>query len=107
MAQVDFTNAVIEPYGNNPAKDANVGLMGINTMYFYNDSGSTSISSPTVTTITQDQRTILAKYSGTFSASGTAFRMVYNGSTHWRVSNISFANGDSYEFSIKANLVNS
>lgn len=104
MAQVDFTNAHIEPYGNNPIYiETDVGLNGVN---FYNASGN-AITSLTRTVTKNESDNLVYTYSGTFHASGTEFFMRGNNSydVKWRVYNISFSNGDTFNFKISANII--
>lgn len=114
MAQVDFTNARISPYtGNgiapssprvNPTRYSYVTLTS--STEFLDASGN-RVSQPTKTTLKNAQKQFVILYNGTFTASGTEFYIVYDngGCAGWKVSNISFSSGDTYVFSIKADLI--
>lgn len=115
MAEVDFSHARIQPYTDttflpswtrlNPTALSNVALDQRNLL----DISGTTISSATVTKIKDAQKQIVYQYSGTFTASGTEFYLLpaWGGTyiTGWKVSNISFSAGDTYQFSIKADLI--
>ena len=103
MAQVDFSNARIEPWDttNNTAW-ANLNL----------DNGDlyaehwVQISSGSVSRLINQQKQLMYLYQGTFTASGTEFYVSTGGRAgQWKVSNISFSNGDTYVFQINASLV--
>ena len=107
MAMVDFTNAKIEPATsmNNPTYTTDVGLNNS----ILSSSGSIITSGATRTRIVNEQKQLVYLYQGTFTASGTEFRIqmetgqgIY---TSWRVYNISFADGDTYLFQVKADLI--
>lgn len=106
MAEVDFTNARISPEqsGKNPT---GAPLVNIDTGVLTNASGNLVASgNHTVTKNTAQQFVIL--YSGTFDVSGTEFYLRSYGSSTacaWKVSNITFSAGDTYVFSIKADLI--
>lgn len=105
MAEVDFTNARIEPSGTeNPATDAYVQL---NTYAFY-DSSTNMVNSGTSsrTQLINQQKQLMFLYQGRFTTSGTEF-YIYQGTNYlrrWKVSNISFNSGDTYVFQINATL---
>lgn len=112
MAQVDFSNARIEPANIspsvNPTAYSNLTLAGYNdTLY---DSRINAVSSNiNVTQLTNQQKQLMYLYQGTFSASGTEFYIIhapsYTNYAGWKVSNISFSAGDTYVFQINATLV--
>lgn len=103
MAQVDFSNAHITPYGNNPTSVYNTGLAGIT--YFYDSSNNTISSNVSSTTLKSESAEMIYRISGSFSASGTEFYFG-NGSTKcWRVTNVSFSSGDTYSFTVKASII--
>lgn len=104
MAQVDFTNAHIQPYGNNPIyEQGDAGLANVTN--FYNSSG-TAIATVSKSVITDDPKKLVFNLSGTFSASGTEFYIGTSGSDFvYRVFNIHFSNGDTFIFRFNANIV--
>jgi len=102
MANVDFSNAHIEPILNNPIKRPNVALAA----YRLNDSSGNQIGTVTATRLVNQSKRMLYSYSATFSASGTEFYFSDSNSTmFYRVYNISFANGDTGVFQVDAGLV--
>lgn len=112
MAEVDFTNAKIEPVSNlggglyNPTAAANVSLASTNYLC---DSSLNNIASLTRTQLINQQKQLMFLYQGTFTASGTEFYIYgVSGSTRvgaWRIYNISFSSGDTFIFQINADLV--
>ena len=115
MAQVDFTNARIEPYTGTLGGRTNVNPTAHEKVMIYNDvsltdsSGNAVSSGYTVTTLINQQKQLMVLYNGTFSASGTEFYILgipnSNQICGWRVYNISFSSGDTYVFQINATLV--
>lgn len=106
MAQVDFTNAHIEPVGSDSSiyKENDVSLKPIS---FYNASGS-SIASPNYTVTKNESNNLVYTYTGSFYASGTEFYLYgYNmtSAKKWRVYNINFASGDTFNFKISAKII--
>lgn len=98
MAQVDFSNAVLDAY-NSLSKPLVYGnYLGLDQdSYFYDANGSiiNGISSRTILSNTPSKVSVL--FTGTFTASGTSFHTSNN---VWGVSNISFSSGDTYSFVI-------
>ena len=109
MAQVDFTNAHIEPMSSgtvNITSVENVGMVSYNNRFF--DSNIAYITNAVTTTrMVNEQKKLVYKYQGTFTANGTEFfiRPSSPDPTGWRVYNISFNNGDTFDFSIQADLI--
>ena len=112
MAQVDFSNARIEPYDTwggyplkNPTFNANLGLnYGGGNSNLFNINDQVISSSFTCTQLINQQKQLMYLYQGTFSASGTEF-YIKGDTVVWKVSNISFSNGDTFVFQINATLV--
>lgn len=108
MAAVDFSNAHIQPYANNPIKEQNVAIWIPSNANDITDASGTSVcSAVTKTSSTPDEYTLIYTYNGTFNTSGTEFYLtVHDGSAvkYWRIYNISFASGDTFSFSINAKL---
>lgn len=115
MAQVDFSNARIAPYTGSAIAPS---WSRVNPTYFTYltltsstdiiDANGSRISQATITTLKNAQKQFVILYSGTFSASGTEFYIAYAAGTAvagWKISNISFSSGDTYVFSIKADLI--
>ena len=104
MAQVDFSNAVIEPvtsrfWGYAP----NMTLASYTPLY---DATSSAITSNETRSISYNSpSTKKYIYSGTFTASGTEFYI--SGKDFWRVSNISFSAGDTYSFEVEITVTGS
>ena len=117
MAEVDFSNARIEPCNVvitsstnvNPTKFTNVSLWN-NPLYIYSVSQghTTAIGNGTETRLTNQQKQLVYLYQGTFSASGTEFYILNSDSSShagWKISNISFNSGDTFVFKIRADLI--
>lgn len=103
MAQIDFSNARIEPYNTNPVNN-NTNYVSLNNAYFSADSGGTTINENVHANImSATNNRIVIRYYGQMKAgvSGTSFAM---GSMTWRVSNISYSGGDTYDFTIGCDL---
>jgi len=120
MAEVDFSNARIEPVAYpgigqnpfasysaiNPTGKANVSLaMSAN---LWNASSTSITTGATQTRLVNESKQLTYLYQGTFNASGTEFYIIYYGSNTmgaWKVLNISFNSEDTYVFQINADLV--
>lgn len=110
MAEVDFTNARIEPFSGlsglpNPTSKSYLGLDTNNLYDVVNY--TTEVGVGTRTRVKDAQKSFVNLYSGTFNTSGTQFGVWALGGTltGWKVSNITFSAGDTYVFSIKADLI--
>ena len=104
MAQVDFSSAVIEPYNTNPTYGASLSL---SNSFLYDVSDPTQgVGSGTCTLLVNESKQLVYMFQGTFSQGGTAFRIkLRTGDTgYWKVSNISYSNGDTYLFTVNATL---
>lgn len=104
MADVDFSNAVLDVYLGNP-------LNRDNYLYIYATGNLTDLSGNIVTSnfnksiISNTPSKVSILFSGGFATSGTEFyisRLTSGGvpSFAWKVSNISFSSGDTYSFII-------
>ena len=110
MAQVNFSNAVLTPPS---AFMFNTGSFGIgannnDAKKLWNSRGSSITSNFTVTIIINEQSRKVAQYQGTFSVSGTEFYFgdgASDATKKWKISNISFESGDTYNFQIPVNLI--
>lgn len=120
MAQVDFSNAVLEPYHPNNYSptglmDLSQGTSGWRDYCIVNSSGSriTQSGADNVNVVIgNDDRELLVRYWGTFNTSGTELYIncTRNGTDfgqYWKISNISFSPGDTYDFTIDCTLLNS
>ena len=101
MADVDFSNAVLDvntSSGYNPMPQ--LDYLKLATSSLANASGSI-ISSGTHSIITNTPSKVSILYSGVLGESGTEFYLYFSGNVKiWKVSNISFSNGDTYSFII-------
>lgn len=110
MAQVDFSNAIIEQtarfYSTNPAELSNSSLY---SGYLLDSNGTQINSDYSATVIVQEHRKFVIRYTGTFNTSGTEFYISQGGSNpltgKWKVSNINFSAGDLYTFTIAVNMI--
>lgn len=108
MAQVDFSNAVIEICTGVSRSLPVIRMANIGT-YSYDrrlwDSNLNRISSnESITTPVENRYQKSLLYSGTFTTSGTEFYLFDTDSRNysWKVSNISFNAGDTYYFQVDA-----
>lgn len=101
MAQIDFSNATIE-VADYPLYYTAIGLAA-SYLRDMNFQAITSSISPT--TLSYDDRRYIIRYTGTINAgfSGTAFYL-YTGRDTWKISNISYSGGDTFDFTIGATL---
>ena len=104
MARIDMSNAHIEVWVN-PLMTVNLSL-DQNGDFRSLDSTPVQVSSGSVAELTKTKDKLLLRYYGTFTASGTGFGIysttAYN--NHWKITNVSFQSGDTYDFTIGANL---
>ena len=110
MAQVDFSNAVLDVFeGNESVKSMqplNYDVYLRLGEWITNTGGGSSITSSHSTSIlTNTPSKVSILHTGTFAESGTAFLIGQywdnsNWRAPWKVSNISFSNGDTYSFVI-------
>lgn len=97
MADVDFSNAVLDVNGN--TKPMNYGdYLGMASGSGVLTDGSNIINSNYSLNIIQNTPTkVSLLHTGTFTASGNT---CYTDYQRWKISNISFASGDTYSFII-------
>lgn len=100
MAQVDFSNALLEPRSGQKPITESYNLYLNNTSYLFDSNGANVVTSPSKSTLVSTPSKVTILYSGTFSASGTEFYMCNSSDKQWKVSNISFNPGDTYSFAI-------
>ena len=114
MAEVDFSNAKIEPMslndGNvwiNPTVNSYLTLNSLSSLYNVNGVSITDVFYPQI--ITNASKRLVILYSGTFSANGTEFylplRQSGNYFAGWRFFNITFSAGDTFMFKVRADLI--
>ena len=110
MAQVDFSNAVLDVFTGNEyviaykPMEATYQYMHLTQAIYFYDLQGNSISrvNPSVSIIQNTPTKVSILYVGEFTASGTEFLIgVHGGSGNrkyagWKVSNISFNSGDAY-----------
>ena len=101
MAQVDFTNAVLDVYGNSdkPLTYANY-LYFDNTAFFTDIPVTGQISTPNKSIILNSPEKVSILFTGVFTASGTQFLIGDANIKAWKVSNVSFSANDTYSFVI-------
>ena len=103
MAQVDFSNAIIDVNGNNtPLAAQSDRTLELAADWYLSDSSGTQINTgATMSVVVSDKNKKAMVYSGTFTASGTEF---YTTFTMWKISNVSFQSGDTYSFMIEVEI---
>lgn len=104
MAQVDFTNAVLSLVSTNTEVPTHYTYMALRD-YLYDSSGN-SVSTGTSSILQSAQKSFIKSWSGIFNTSGTEF-YIRNDATNalrWKISNISFSQGDTYVFQIPVTL---
>ena len=102
MADVDFSNAILEVNGNEKPLSLN-NYMKANHSEFHNSSNQIlnyNTWNPNV--FLQNTPTkVSIQYSGTFTAGGTEFFIAYDTNAGaWHIRNVSFSAGDTYNFVI-------
>ena len=109
MAEIDFSNAKLEPYLHNPMSlDLYVGLYRITNSSGQSIAGSSAGTAQYIADTSGAYTTMIVIISGTMSASGTEFYMATaesTGNIGWRVSNISFQSGDTFYLQIQCKIV--
>lgn len=104
MAQVDFSNAHIAPYDKNPIGTYNTGFATVTS--FRDSGGNTITNTVSLTTLKNESAEAIYRFTGSFSASGTEFYFGYASSyICWRVTNVTFSSGDTFDFSVKLNII--
>lgn len=108
MAQIDFTNAVIEPAGSTYKPFSyyklGLGLQNNFNTYFTDDNGSivpNTYITPTILTNTPTKLSLV--YTGTISSTATGgsyFYLGLTGSRIWKISNISYSAGDTFSLQV-------
>lgn len=108
MAVVDFSHAVIEPVGVVSTTGAGY-VIGTTSIKDANDN---TIATPqnVGTSLVNKQKQRMYGFSGTFTASGTEFYIMTTFSSGvlqrgWRISNITFQAGDTFNFQVNASLI--
>ena len=96
MAQVDFSNAVLDVYNGTPFSQA---LFNLDNANFVNSSQQPIVTNYSRTLITNTPTKVSILYTGEFTASGTEM-YTYYAAPKWKISNISFSSGDVYSFII-------
>lgn len=114
MASVDFSNAVLEVspnYGNDTISQSFVGIVGGlngNNTYIikWNDSELRTIATLVVSNITNTTTKLSYSFIGTFLEGGDHFYISsqVNNAPYWKVSNISFSEGDNFAFVIDIDI---
>lgn len=108
MAQVDFSNAVLTPLlpQRSPLFLPYVALYASGEA-ITNINGVPITSSFSKSLLKNERNEFVVSYSGTLNTSGTEFYIagaMSSSYVDWRVSNISFASGDTFVLQIKCNL---
>lgn len=104
MAQVDFSNAVLDVNTGYKPLPVNeyiaLGDLGYPPLMNIGGTSITTNSGKSIITNTPSKVSIL--YTGTFTSAGTEFYIVKDDTAnlYWKVSNISFNSGDTYSFVI-------
>lgn len=105
MAQVDFSNAVIQPFNANnynPIRRGHVSfdLLG-NGVTDVNGTQIVSAFSSSNSDETKDG--FLSTMTGTFNTSGTEMYL-FNNEIHWKISNITFNSGDVFLLKVQVEM---
>lgn len=110
MAEVDLTNAVLEPaIWSVPGADY-LGLTksGSNYVFIVNSNAQRITSSDSSQVLVNEKYKLVVAVEGTFNTSGTEFYLSQRlGSVnyiHWRIRNVTFQSGDTVHFQVSANL---
>lgn len=100
MAQVDFSNARIEPlHAITWSWDYQLGLASTGALFSSDGTQIVSNQQMNYSYYNPPTKAVIL-YAGAFTASGTEF-YIKNQVYGWKVSNVSFSAGDSYSFEIE------
>ena len=101
MADVDFSNAVLDVNYDEPLEFSYLGIYSNNP---FDKSGNQITTNSGSSAVSSTPAKLTWLFTGTFTANGTEFYLgaFYGSSTGgtWKVSNISFSVGDTYSFVI-------
>ena len=99
MADVDFSHAVLDVNGSNKPMSTGDYLQLYNGQYFHVGGGVVvNYYNSSMSIITNTPTKVSILYAGSFDISGTGFTI--GNSDYWKVSNISYSEGDTYSFII-------
>ena len=99
MAQVDFSNAVLQPYSNSYYPMTRSGYLALGSNgALLNEYGYAISSTVSKTFLTNTPSKVSILCVGNFTTSGTEFYMGTD--LIWKISNVSFSNGDTFSFVI-------
>jgi hypothetical protein len=102
MAQVDFSHALLRPVSNIKPLEAGAYLnLKPSTVRLYNAERTVNLGDNlTADFLERAINKMVIVYSGEFAASGTEFYIGDPYQNFWRVSNISFSEGDMFSFKV-------
>lgn len=113
MAEINFTNAVLEPYNRCPASFPDIAIETDPYIIRLVDASGNRITSSdndNFEIVRSAYNDILYHFWGTMGTNGTEIylRKSYGGAVnwYWKISNVSFQSGDTYDFQINAVLMN-
>ena len=96
MAQVDFSGAVLQPNSGMKPMDVSEYLRFNYSDAIYDINGTVISTNRGKAMLVCNPNKVTFVFTGTFTASGTELYIT----DIWRVSNITFASGDTYSFAI-------
>lgn len=99
MAQVDFSNAVIEPDGRNVWTYSGYMCLFSNTIVALEGAAVSIVANASYSKVYESKTKVRFLYTGEFTDSGTGFRM--GSGVTWRVTGVSFSAGDTYSFEVE------
>lgn len=106
MAFVDFSNAQLHLPSSPTFNITNNGNVCLSNNVLTNASGQTIVSNYNHSITINEQKKQVHQYTGTFTASGTEFylgdKLAVN--QKYKITGISFQNGDNYSFEIPVTL---
>ena len=109
MAQVDFSNARIEPVVSPNVSTGNAtanSYLNLNSTALVDATDNAIVTNYSSQLLKNEKKEFVYMYTGTFTTSGTVCYIRYvSNVSWWKISNISFSAGDTYAFSIKADLI--
>lgn len=108
MAVVDFSNAVLTPYMINGYPPYSEYFMALYPYYgnvLIYDSAGTRIFDSSSVRDANNRDYFIVHFSGHMTASGTEMYIGISGTQlFWKISNVTFSNGDTVDFKIKAQV---
>ena len=109
MANIDFSNAVVERVGLWNLNNAYLTYLGLGTSSFYSLDSVLINEGSNFAVLDNTTNKLKVLYSGQIKSDaspGNAFTLFAGSNKTWKISNISYNPGDTYSFTIEVDLTN-